>query len=1051
MQVCSQKFALLRTLLTLITFSRLIPSVLAQPMGPPPPHHEGVNLSLSRFETLFEASHQKVNRARWREGLIEIDLSTTQVQGVAWVSFQARAELSELSSGVRSATLDLASSTVHPLSVWRDGIPLSPTSDGSFHQIVIPAGEDENGQRPSPLIKLRYPVRLTHNASGELSALLPLPPIANADVRVIGQGRAKFIPELSPNQAQITLAQSLRGSIAVLIPAAESGLLLQRKDFSVSLHPSGDGADIELALQALVRGGALQSWVPVSPASDALISASADGQAAITDVRDGWHMVWIEGAGEHNIKAKTRAKIDRSSGQPRLTLSPQSAPRAQLKLTLVGEREVITEPAVPFSSEIKGEGNQEDHKLTLISADLPPLNMISLRWTEKRVTPEEESPEFLTETYQLFSLQEGLLKGEAQLELDVIKGELKQLDIKVPSEVVLYHLSGGGVENWITLPQNDQSEGTGKTVRVSFGDPRSGKSALSLKWQRVLSNKEALTIPIIHPLNAFQESGVIALYDGDRVGFTPAETTPTTQGEERLIPVGQESIPQRILQLKAGEKVSQAFRHVQAPTMIKTSTTTERARELRFDAQLDTLYSLRDGAVRAQSQLLLNLKSGRLETLTLSLPSACSEPQVSGPSINRVEPLKAAEGDDASIKKYQIRFTRRLEGAVTLNIDVEQLITNESTSLSFPRVVVEGAELTQGHIGLTAEAGLEVSPTTLTELRRVTLDELPRSVTLRSATELLYGYRYSRGWSLDANLKRHKIIETLNAEVSVFTLESFLLKSGQRVDIAEYTIDNRDRRDIKLTLPPESSIQEVLVNGSPVRARAEGEQISVPLPKNQELKLSLRYEVKRDTKELYRYELIAPTSDLRTTSISWRACFSDSLQLWSWSGPMRVGSRSYHTTSSSHRFSQLMCPDAFTYDLLSPGQEALSLKLQLRGVISDETLWRLYHLGLLSLILIGVRRGRMLAGKAIPKLKYPEMIACMILVIDLGLMFYQVNPSVIERQVGGALLILAFIIAVTWSISKLTHFIREATQTQKERRDEKSIQEDQAESSGESS
>ena len=74
------------------------------------------------------------------------------------------------------------------------------------------------------------------------------------------------------------------------------------------------------------------------------------------------------------------------------------------------------------------------------------MAQLTLRWTEKRALPEEESPEFC-ETYQLFSLQEGLLKGQAQLEFDIIKGELKSLDIEVPKEVVLYHLSGAGVES----------------------------------------------------------------------------------------------------------------------------------------------------------------------------------------------------------------------------------------------------------------------------------------------------------------------------------------------------------------------------------------------------------------------------------------------------------------------------------------------------------------------------------------------------------------------------------------------------------------------------
>lgn len=252
-RACS-RVAALNSALILAIASLIMSTALAQSMGPPLPR-EGVHLSLGRFEALFDASQQRTNRARWRDGLIEIDLSASQTQGIAWVSFQGRADLSEVPRTARSALLDLTSLSVHPLSIWLDQVPHSPTSDGSFHQIRIPNPLDQGGQRPSPLIKLRYPVRLSQNASGEQSGLIPLPPIANADVRVVGQERAKFIPSLSPNQAQITKGISFRGAIAVLIPAVESGLLLQRKDFQVSLQPSGEGADIHLDLTALLRGG----------------------------------------------------------------------------------------------------------------------------------------------------------------------------------------------------------------------------------------------------------------------------------------------------------------------------------------------------------------------------------------------------------------------------------------------------------------------------------------------------------------------------------------------------------------------------------------------------------------------------------------------------------------------------------------------------------------------------------------------------------------------------------------------------------------------------
>ena len=1004
----------------------IVNTAQSQPMGPPVPH-EGVMLSLARFEALFTSSTQRSTHAKWHNPRLEIDVLKVKQTGEAWVTFTADVDVSDVPVGINSVTLDLVALTVHPLSVSQKGTILSPKASSSFHQVELTIEQAANGSRKIDPLRLRYPVRLSQHMNGEISGLIPLPPVANAEVRVIGKGNIKFIPELGLNQAQVASDVPLRGALAVLISPTESGALLQSKNLDVQLHSSGEGADVKAILKTLLRGGALHAWIPISPSSNALLNAIADGKPAITDVRDGWHMVWVDGAGPHTIQTHTRVKVDRSSGQPRLTLSPQSAPRSRLSLKLSGEREVISEPLVPMVSQIgeltsssTDETEEKTNKETRITADLPPLQQLTIRWTEKRVTPEEESPEFLSETYQLFSLQEGLLKGQAQLELDIIKGELKHLSVKIPKDVVLYHLSGVGVENWVTLPSTEgQNDEQHKIVRVTFGEPRSGKNMLSIKWQRVLSNNESLTMPLIQPLGAFQESGVIALFDGDRVGFTPAQAQRSDRGEERLIPVGQESIPQRILQLKSGEKVSQAFRHVQAPTNLKTSTTTERARELRFDARLDTLYSLRDGAVRAQSQLLLNLKSGRLESLIISLPKECSEPQVSGPSINRVEPLPNKEGKASILRRYEVKFTRRLEGAITLNIDAEQLISSETATLVFPRVIVEGAELTQGHIGLTAEAGLEVSPAEINELRRVTLDELPRSISLRAATEVLYGYRFSRGWSLSAALKRHKIIETLSAEAIELQVQSYLLESGQRVDLARYVVENRDRRIFKLTLPLQSNIQEVLVNKQPVRARAEGKQISIPIPKNRSSQVQVRYEVTRDFDQLDQYELSMPSSDLRTTNITWDIFFSDQRQLWSWYGELSEKSGSAIPMDSMNSFHSLGSQARFHYDLLSANRSPLKINLSLRGVISHTLVNRLMVIGFFGLLVIGFRRGLLLVGKVPPMLRYAEMVALSIIAINLGVLLYQGSAYELEHALIFTVQCLLLVSGGTWLMIRI--------------------------------
>ena len=1004
-----------------------------QVMGPPQPQ-EGVMLSLARFESLFQASTARQQMGLWRNPQLEIDLSQVKRSGEAWVTFKAQIGHQQALSISPSISLDLVPAVVHPITVWLGDRPLNTSISGSFHQAQIQI-EPTNKQKPLWL-RLRYPVRLSQSLSGELSGLLPLPPVPSAQVKVISKGQARFIPDLKQMTYEREQKVSLRGALAILIPTSESGVLLQSKDLEVSLNHSGDGADVLVTQKSLLRGGTLQAWVPLSPAANALLSAEVDGKVAITDVRSGWHMAWLDGTGEHTVKAQVRVKVDRSSGQPRLNLSPQSAPRSKLKVILSGEREVSTEPSVPLttktlirpplsSNQGTVPGPKESVKETLIHADLPPLAQLTLRWTEKRALPEEESPEFLSETYQLFSLQEGLLKGQAQLEFDIIKGELKSLDIEVPKEVVLYHLSGAGVESWITLAQDEADtdpeavNANHKVVRVSFGEPRKGQNVLSLKWQRVLSNNESLRVPIIRPLNAFQESGVIALYDGDRVGFTPAKVGLSEKGDERLIPVGQESIPKRILRLKSGDKVSQAFRHVQRPSAVETSTTTERARELRFDAQLDTLYSLRDGAVRAQAQLLLNLKSGRLDSLTLSVPKTCSEPQVTGPSINRIEPLKTNE--NTGYKRYKIKFTRRLEGAITLNVDLEQLLASDSVNLDLPRLIVEGAELTQGYIGLSAEAGLELSPQRMNELRRVSVNELPRSISLRAASELLYGYRFSRDWSLNAGLKRHKIIETLNAEVNTLYLRSYLLESGQRVDLLRYEVKNRDRRNFKVALPNNSTIQEVLVNQRMVKARAEGKYISIPIPKEQISTIYIRYEVKRDTEQVNYYELHAPSSDLRTRDIYWELFFSDKQQLWSWESKLNEISRhfpSYHRHSQG--FESLGKSRRFHYDLLSANQKPLYLNVSFRGIISYEITKRLKFLAFFALLIIAVRRALLLSSIEVILLKHGELMSLLVLMLNLALILYQGDSQDLENALVYVTRLLLVVGIAVWAVSKIS-------------------------------
>jgi len=903
---------------------------LASPGDPAAPPAQRVTLTLDSYRALLGAARGERELATWADTHVTLNAAEAAASGWLWV--EVRATL----SGGAGAWVALAPASVTGLTLTLDGAAVTPEVSGGA--LVAPT-------LGRARLQMRYPARLTRHKHGAWVALAPTPLTPRAAVAVVDAPGPYELTPPAADGAEVDLS----GALALTLLDDEPMHIHQRRDLRAALSQSGDGVDLSARLSLVTYSP--RQWVPVAPAGEALLSATLDGAPAVVRAEGDWLAVWVAAPGAHVAETQTRAIIAREGGQPRLALRLVPAPMGRLELALPGPREVSVTPALPALS-TPTERDGAPHTLTAI--DLPPLDALTLAWTEKRAAPEEAAAQFLAETYQLFSVQEGLLKGEARVELEVMRGALERAQVAIPEGVALYHVSGEGVDGWVTLPAQEAGEGAPEEAQggaqggaqgsaqggaqgsaqeggarealprravIDFGSPMTGVVTLSLKWQRVVALGERIAMPLVAPLGAFQQSGVVALYDGDRVGFTPAEASGT------LSPTGQEALPQRVLQLRAGEKVSQAFRHVQAPGALFTSSTSERAQDLRFDAQVETLYTAREGSIRAQSQVLLNLKSGRVDAVTLSLPSACAEPQVTGPSLNRVELLPAAEGDAEGRARYLVRFTRRLEGALTLNVDTELLVQGDAARAALPTLAVEGAELTRGELGLAAEAGLEVTPDEpdrASALRRVAVEELPRSIRLRGSSELLYGYRFTRPWALGVALKRHQVVETLTARARALVVETDLLLSGQRLERVTYDVENQDRLAARFTLPEGARVQEVRVNGAAVRAQDEGGDISVPIPKRQASRVELIYErASAPPAEAGEAALTAPRSDLHTTGVTWLLRFSGDWRLRAHGGPLRLE----EDAASVHnpQFPQLSAQARFSYDLLRPDAPALTL------------------------------------------------------------------------------------------------------------------------------
>ncbi len=830
----------------------LLPALLAAPAIAQDTPTERVQMSLERYgELLRTARRADGPQASWSRGSLRVELPADPARP-AIATLEARLALA--GDGLGEIPVLPASAVVQSITADNSELPLLQLRGA--HVALLPGGQ-------TVTIRITYAIAREAGDDGAPVAVVPLPPLPGAGLTVDGitDGGGVY-PGVDVQRQGTRLTASLPPSPAVVIRAgaAGGGHTVRRAAYALTPDAAGAGVDANVTFEVTLDGR--QADIRLARADSALIDAREGNTPLTTRVIDGWHTARVEGRGRHTIAARFRLAVDRSQGQPQIRLHPDEIPIAQVDLTVPGKAEITVEPAVPVTAEIRGDG---ERATTRAQVFLPPTDEVVLKWTEARAAAETKV-RVNTEFYQLITLEEGVLRSRVMARYDVIYGKLRELPIELPEGVVPYRVIGEGIEDWRVLAASDDLP---RHVRVVLGDELAGKLSIELQIEVPVSPKEgtAVALPLVAPVSTEQviirQQGVVALFDGDKVGFAPA----TADGYSK---VGADALPVDIRQTVT-DKVNQAFKHLGEPGPISSAVAAARAKETRFDARIDTLYVVRETTLTAQASVLVEIKSGRRDTLHLSVPAGVSEPRVTGPSINKVEvdeSFDAGEGRQA----LRVGFTQALEGAILLDVEFERLLDKELGTMSLPDLIVHGAEVQSGSFGIAAEAGMEVQEKARDDVRPTQVEELPKAVRLRSDRELRLAYQYARTpWSLQIDVRAHAMVDTLDGEAEQARFETNVLEAGYVEGRASYRIVNSDRQYLRVTLPEGARPLRVTVDGRRVEeVRNDEGQIAIPLPKDTTTRIDITWQGRRDALGVFDgIALVAPSIDLRTRDIQW--------------------------------------------------------------------------------------------------------------------------------------------------------------------------------------
>jgi hypothetical protein len=759
---------------------------------------ENVRLSLDKYNELVEAS---------RSGEKVPPLAPAgYALGTANIQLQNTRNDKEISAQV---TITLSLKVL--IDEWQ-GIPILPagtpiqtaTLDNRPVQLVSSAhgllwATNKVGDHN---LRLTYTLDATR-ASGGYTLSLPLPFAASSTINA----------NLPPSIANVSV-----------IPAAGTNITSSRSSTQVrATVPGGHGVQISwnaptegghslsraayrgtMKDEAISWSGTLQVELfddkprtfKVLPQAVTLSDLRVDGESTPILLDDGYFAARVSGKGKHEINIAFQSPVDKASGAPSVRLSVPKVPVSEFFLGLEGSKEVQVSPAAPVSREEK-DGSTVSHVF------VPMTEEVTFTWNEALPEEVEEKVRANAGIYHTTFAEEGVLYATAWVDVDITRGETNLITLSMPKGIEINRLDSDNkaIADW-RVEKGESRD----LLRVFFHHKRKGQLRFAVHFDRSLSNNKEDTkfeIPLIRAEDVNRQRGMLAL-------LTSKERTLKPQMDESLTRVGENQLPAFVRQ-SADKTIAHTYKYVDvAPKLVVLATKPER-KQGKFDAVVNTLVSLSDVTMQGSASIEVNVKSGSIMDLNLSLPSGINVLSLTAPSL-RTHNVVSKDGGQA----IEIFFTQEMEGQFRVEASYERILSDTDAAFAVPTLTVDGAEVEQGRIAVEALSAVEVQAVSTKQLSSLEPSELPQQLVLKTTNPILLAYKYVQTdppYELQLQLTRHKEIDIQSATIDTAHYSTLITEDGLSVTSALFLVRNSRQQFLRVSLPEGSKVWSAYVDG----------------------------------------------------------------------------------------------------------------------------------------------------------------------------------------------------------------------------------------------
>ncbi len=499
--------------------------------------------------------------------------------------------------------------------------------------------------------------------------------------------------------------------IGVLIREIESEAVVEREVVSVSSR---------LNLEVLGKG-----WheAPLRLRHAAIRSARVNDQPArVLFDPDAGYKLLIESEDDEpheiTVELKYAKSFSKSPARNSVTFESPEAPvnRWQIRVPQPGV-DVSIHPLVAASEAATGEeSTAEDETVVLAFVGAAPT--VRIDWTPKAKGATGLKALATVQSEQEMRIDEGVVRTRTNLQYDIRRAELTELEIQVPADQRVTGVFDANVREWKVRQDQDSDS---QVITVQLFQPARGAQALSVELEKLLDESAGvLMVPTVQSRGVSRQHGIVVLRVGSELRAEVTQRTGLSQLDAN-------ELPPRL----RNEDWNFAYRFSAVPFQL--SMHVEPVTSRIYASQLVEAY-LEPEQLTVEVIATIDVQRAGIFQLDFAIPRQYDVRSVRGQAVGNAAAaaVDTYHRDPNDEDRLTVDLARKAEGRVGIVIELQRTLDERGLSdpaaeaaellLAVPRAVTDAIS-NQGHLVVYAPDSLRTIARTLDGVRNVSFDE----------------------------------------------------------------------------------------------------------------------------------------------------------------------------------------------------------------------------------------------------------------------------------------------------------------------------------------